>query len=169
MLPGRTVIFSDGNDAFRRYRARSAQYQHHSRHEHLAVLNKHKLTDDDYKTGVLTRFEGRQARSCYEAGAQHEVLWLASSAALTDWNFQDVRHIIHYDLPSDEVTYVLRSTAARGARVTTCSPPATPSSEPLLRTDRGPTARTTRRCWTGRPTLPADNTWPLAGQRTGVY
>ena len=26
MLPGRTVVFSDGNDAFRRYRARSAEY-----------------------------------------------------------------------------------------------------------------------------------------------
>ena len=53
------------------------------------------------------------------AGAQHEVLWLASSASLTDWNFQDVRHVIHYDLPSDAVTYVLRSTIARGAQVTT--------------------------------------------------
>ena len=40
-----------------------------SRYEHLAVLNKHKLTDDDYKTGVLTRFEGK-----YNAGAQQEVL-----------------------------------------------------------------------------------------------
>ena len=50
---------------------------------------------------------------------QHEVLWLASSAALTDWNFQDVRHVIHYDLPSDAVAYVLRSTVARGAQVTT--------------------------------------------------
>ena len=119
VLPGRTVVFSNGNDAFRRYRARSAHYQRHSKYEHLAVLNKHKLTDDDYKTGVLTRFEGRQARSCYKAGVQHEVLWLASSAALIDWNFKDVRHIIHYDLPSDAVTYVLRSTIARGAQVTT--------------------------------------------------
>ena len=98
MLPGRTVVFSDGNDAFRRYRARSAQYQHNSRYEHLAVLNKHKLTDDDCKTAVLTRFEGK-----YNAGAQHEVLWLASSAALADWSFQDVHHVIHYDLPSDAV------------------------------------------------------------------
>jgi hypothetical protein len=118
MLPGRTVVFSDGNDAFRRYRARSAEYQRNGTYENLAVLNKHKLTDDDYKTGVLTRFEGG-TRPCYKAGVQHEVLWLASSAALTDWNFQDVRHIIHYDLPSDEVTYVLRSTIARGAQVTT--------------------------------------------------
>ena len=55
MLPSRIAVFSDGNDAFRRYRARSAQYQHHSSYEYLAVLNKHKLTDDDYKTGVLTQ------------------------------------------------------------------------------------------------------------------
>ena len=105
MLPGRTVVFSDGNDAFRRYRARSAEYQRHSSYGDLAVLNKHKLTDNDYKTGVLTRFEGG-TRPYYKAGAQHEVLWLASSAALADWNFQDVSHVIHYDLPSDEVTYV---------------------------------------------------------------
>ena len=54
MLPGRTVVFSDSNDMFRRYRARSAEYQHHSSYENLAVPNKHKLTDDDRKTGVLT-------------------------------------------------------------------------------------------------------------------
>ena len=99
---------------FRQYRARSAEYQCHSTYENLAVLNKHKLTDDDCKTGVLTRFEGR-----YNTGTQHEVLWLVSSAALANWSFQDVRHIIHYDLPADAVAYVLRSTMARGAQVTT--------------------------------------------------
>ena len=46
------------------------------------------------------------------------MLWLASSAALTDWDFQDVRHVIHYVL-ADAVAYVLRSTIARGARFTT--------------------------------------------------
>ena len=54
MLPSRTVVFSDGNDTFRRYRARSALYQYDSTYENLAVLNKHKLMDDDCKTGVLT-------------------------------------------------------------------------------------------------------------------
>jgi hypothetical protein len=92
----------------------SGMFRQASNYDRLAILNKHKLTDDDYKTGVLTRFTGEAL-----AGAQHEVLWLASNASLTAWNFQDVCHVVHYDLPADATAYVLRSTIARGARVTT--------------------------------------------------
>ena len=45
--------------------------------------------------------------------------WLASSAALADWNFQDVCHIIHYDLPTDAVTCMLCITIACSMQVTT--------------------------------------------------
>ena len=93
MLPGCTVVFSNGNDTFGRYRAMSGMFRQASDYDQLAILNKHKLTDDDYKTGVLTRFT-REAL----AGARHEVLWLASNVSLTAWDFQDVCHVVHYDL-----------------------------------------------------------------------
>ena len=81
-----------------------------SSYNQLAILNEHKLTDDDYKTGVLSCFRGEAL-----AGAQHEVLWLMSHVSLTAWNFQDMCHVVHYDLPTDAAAYVLCSTIAHSA------------------------------------------------------
>ena len=88
----------------------SGMFRQASDYDQLAILNEHKLTDDDCKTGVLTHFTGEAL-----AGAQHEVLWLVSNASLTAWDFQDMCHIMHYNLPANATAYVLCSTIAHGA------------------------------------------------------
>ena len=88
----------------------SGMFGQASNYDQLAILNAHKLTDDDYKTGVLTHFTGEAL-----AGVQHKVLWLTSNVSLTAWNFQDMCHIVHYNLPANVTAYVLCSTIAHGA------------------------------------------------------